>query len=98
MSGTPFVGQTEHLARASGLADDEVSMLFLGPRLKVSLVTTHLALRDVPAAITEPRVRRACLHLGEALVALGVLPSPHAPRDRLAERDRRDGFAPPPLW
>lgn len=35
----------------------------------------------------------------DALVALGVLPSPHAPRDRLAERDQgRDGFAPPPLW
>ena len=35
----------------------------------------------------------------DALVALGVLPSPHAPRDRLAERDRgQEGFAPPPLW
>ena len=33
-----------------------------------------------------------------ALVALGILPSPHTPRDRLAERDRGDGFAPPPLW
>ena len=35
----------------------------------------------------------------DALLALGVLPSLRAPRDRLAERDRgRDGFAPPPLW
>lgn len=32
-----------------------------------------------------------------ALVALGVLPSPPH-RDRLAERDRGEGFAPPPLW
>ena len=34
-----------------------------------------------------------------ALVALGVLPSPHVPHDRLWERDRgASGFAPPPLW
>ena len=34
-----------------------------------------------------------------ALVALGVLPSPHTPNDRLWERDRgASGFAPPPLW
>jgi hypothetical protein len=34
-----------------------------------------------------------------ALVALGVLPSPHVPHDRLWERDRGEpGFAPPPLW
>jgi hypothetical protein len=34
-----------------------------------------------------------------ALVALGVLPSPHVPHDRLWERDHGDsGFAPPPLW
>ena len=35
----------------------------------------------------------------QALVALGVLPSPHARHDRLRERDRGEGgFAPPPLW
>lgn len=33
-----------------------------------------------------------------ALVALGVLPSAHRHPDRLAERDRGEGFAPPPLW
>jgi hypothetical protein len=33
-----------------------------------------------------------------ALVALGVLPSAHRHHDRLAERDRGEGFAPPPLW
>jgi hypothetical protein len=35
----------------------------------------------------------------DALVALGVLPHPYRPRDRLAERDRGEGgFASPPLW
>jgi 4-hydroxythreonine-4-phosphate dehydrogenase len=72
LAGTPFIGQTEHLARGANLEDDEVTMLFIGPRLKTALVTTHLAVRDVPAAITIPRVVRATLHLGEALVRLGV--------------------------
>jgi hypothetical protein len=34
-----------------------------------------------------------------ALVALGVLPSPHVPHGRLWEREHGEsGFAPPPLW
>ena len=72
MSGSPFVGQTEHLARRCGLADDDVTMLFLGPRLRVGLVTTHVSLRDLPDAITPKRVRRTCEHLREALRALGI--------------------------
>jgi len=34
----------------------------------------------------------------DALVALGVLPSPHASRDRLWDRDHGEGFARPPSW
>ena len=72
MAGRSFVGQTEHLARRCKLADDDVTMMFLGPRLSVSLVTTHLSVRDVPEAITSPRVVRATRHLAEALLALDV--------------------------
>lgn len=71
-AGVAFVGQTEHLARRAGRADDEVTMMFLGPRLSVALVTTHLAVRDVPREITEARVARAIRHLGEALSRLGA--------------------------
>ncbi len=71
LSGTRFTGQTEHLARRAGLLEDAVTMLFLGPRVRVALVTTHLSLRAVPDAITGPRVERACRHLREALAALG---------------------------
>ncbi len=67
LAGHPFIGQTEHLARAASLADDDVTMMFLGPRLNVALVTTHLAIRVAPDAITAPRVERAILHLGEVL-------------------------------
>ncbi len=70
LAGEPFVGQTEHLARAAGLADDQVTMMFLGPRLRTALVTTHLAVRAVPGALTEARVARTIEHLAEALVRL----------------------------
>jgi 4-hydroxythreonine-4-phosphate dehydrogenase len=69
-AGYDFVGHTEHLARACGLADDEVTMLFLGPRLRVALVTTHVSIAGAPRQITTPRVLRSVLHLGAALELL----------------------------
>jgi 4-hydroxythreonine-4-phosphate dehydrogenase len=80
LAGHAFVGQTEHLARAAGLADDGVTMMFLGPRLRVALVTTHLSIRSAPDAITAPRVTRAVRHLAEVLLRTageGAEPSLH---------------------
>lgn len=65
-----FRGHTEYLARRARLKDDDVTMLFLGERLRVATVTTHLAVKDVPAAVTRGRVRRTILHLAEALERL----------------------------
>jgi len=70
-AGVDFRGQTEHLARAASLSDDAVTMLFLGERLRTGLVTTHHAIREVPALITLARVQRTITHLAEALLALG---------------------------
>lgn len=70
LAGIPFSGHTEHLAFRSGRSHDGVTMMFLGPRLRVALVTTHLSVRDVPDAITAPRVTRACLHMAQALTRL----------------------------
>jgi 4-phospho-D-threonate 3-dehydrogenase / 4-phospho-D-erythronate 3-dehydrogenase len=69
-AGHAFVGQTEFLARLDGLDDDDVTMLFLGPRLKVALVTTHLGIADVSPAITGARVARSTRHLAAALLRL----------------------------
>jgi 4-hydroxythreonine-4-phosphate dehydrogenase len=69
-AGHAFIGQTEFLARLDGRADDDVSMLFLGPRLRVGLVTTHLSIADVPRAVTIARVVRTVRHLGDVLVRL----------------------------
>jgi len=49
-AGFPFTGHTEYLAAATGTA--RVVMMLATPGLRVALATTHLALRDVPAAIT----------------------------------------------
>ncbi len=67
LGGTAFTGQTEHLAARAGLERDAVTMLFLGPRLSVGLVTTHLSIREAPDAISPPRVARTLNHLIEAL-------------------------------
>lgn len=53
-SGLPFTGHTEYLAERTGTK--QVVMLLAGAGLRVALVTTHLALADVPRAITRERV------------------------------------------
>jgi len=48
-SGVPFTGHTEVLAERFGA---RVLMLLAGPRLRVAVHTTHLALADVPGRIS----------------------------------------------
>ena len=49
-AGIAFTGHTEYLAQRTGT--DHVVMMLVGGGLRVALATTHLALADVPAAIT----------------------------------------------
>jgi 4-hydroxythreonine-4-phosphate dehydrogenase len=51
-AGMPFTGHTEYLAEKT--CTPQVVMMLAGgsPPLRVALATTHLALKDVPAAIT----------------------------------------------
>ena len=49
-AGIPFTGHTEYLAEKTHTA--RVVMMLAGKDLRVALATTHLPLRDVPAAIT----------------------------------------------
>jgi 4-hydroxythreonine-4-phosphate dehydrogenase len=69
-SGAPgsrgFLGHTEHLQRRLGAR--EVVMAFYGDGLVTSLVTTHLALANVPRAITKAAVARATYWLCDLLV------------------------------
>lgn len=67
LSGVSFRGQTEHLARRAGVHVDDVTMMFLGPRLKVALVATHWPIKRVPSTVTAPHIERTVRHLTEAL-------------------------------
>jgi len=49
-AGIPFTGHTEFLAQETGTG--QVVMMLATQDLRVALATTHLALKDVPAAIT----------------------------------------------
>ncbi|GJM04684.1 MAG: 4-hydroxythreonine-4-phosphate dehydrogenase [marine bacterium B5-7] len=55
-AGINFSGHTEYFAKRCG--DTLPVMLLACPELRVALVTTHLALRDVPDAITSERVEK----------------------------------------
>jgi 4-hydroxythreonine-4-phosphate dehydrogenase len=83
--GFSFPGHTEFLQDLTGARD--VVMMLAGPRLKVSLVTIHHALAEVPAVLTQESIHRTIAITAEALlrdfglnsVRLGVAGlNPHA--------------------
>jgi 4-hydroxythreonine-4-phosphate dehydrogenase len=49
-SGFAFPGHTEYLAARAGV--DEFAMMLAGPALRVTVATTHVALRDVATLLT----------------------------------------------
>ena len=53
-AGVPFTGHTEYLAEKT--CTPRVVMMLAGGGLRVALVTTHLPLKDVPAAVTRTAV------------------------------------------
>jgi|TARA_R110002126_G_C10489565_1_gene503326 4-hydroxythreonine-4-phosphate dehydrogenase len=73
--GFAFTGHTEFLAEACGGCD--VVMLLACEAMKMALVTTHLALRDVPDAITVPRIQAVVRVLHRALKDEFGLAEPH---------------------
>lgn len=73
-AGFAFPGQTEFLgARLGGV---ETTMLLAGPTLRVALVTTHVALADVPRLVTRERVASTVRRLCDGLRAGWGLASP----------------------
>ncbi len=75
-AGIEFVGQTEFLSELAGVRD--TIMMLLGPDdrdrwLRVALVTTHLPLRDVADAITQPKVELAIRMAAKACDDLGLV-------------------------
>ncbi len=78
-----FRGQTEFLRDLS--ESKGVTMLLAHDRMRVALVTTHLALRDVPSRLTTESIVETCLRSFEYLKSLTPKPkiailalNPHA--------------------
>ena len=65
LAGFPYPGHTEWLAHLCG--DVPVAMMLASDRLRVVLVTTHVALRDVPSLLTIDRVVRVARTTDRAL-------------------------------
>lgn len=73
-AGLPFSGHTEFLADLTGT--DQVVMLLATRGLRVALATTHLPLKDVPAAITPPTLSAVLRILDHDLRAKFAITSP----------------------
>jgi 4-hydroxythreonine-4-phosphate dehydrogenase len=73
-AGIPFVGHTEYLAERTGAA--QVVMMLAGGGLRVALATTHLALKDVPRALTRKGLERTVRVLHAGLVRRYGISSP----------------------
>lgn len=73
-AGFRFPGHTEYLAARAG--GGEVAMMLAGPALRVTLATTHLALRDVPQSLTPEVIASAIVLTADGLVRGFGVPSP----------------------
>ncbi len=89
-AGLPFEGHTEYLGRKTG--SPHPVMLFVTPSLRVALVTTHVALRDVPRLVDPERLDATLMTVSDALTRrygvanprIGVLGlNPHAGEEGL---------------
>jgi len=65
MAGIRFPGHTEILAQRT--RTKHPVMMLAGPRIRVALVTTHLALKKVPGSLTQENIFRTIQITGKAL-------------------------------
>ncbi|NQU18789.1 4-hydroxythreonine-4-phosphate dehydrogenase PdxA [bacterium] len=96
-----FFGHTEFLASQFGVKD--YAMMFVSKKLKLSLVTRHIALKDVPTAIKKENIFATTLLTYNALknyfaikkpkIAISGL-NPHASEDGLMGREEERIIAP----
>ena len=64
-AGFTFPGHTEYLAARASVAD--FAMMLAGPQLRVTVATTHIALRDVPRLLTAEQIATAIVLTAGAL-------------------------------
>ncbi len=100
-AGIAFSGHTEYLAQRT--ATPRVVMMLAGADLRVALATTHLALKDVPAAITRDdlettlRILHADMQIKFGIAAPRILVAglnPHAGESGHMGREEIEVIAP----
>lgn len=72
-AGIPFTGHTEYL---SALTNSPAVMMLAGGDMRVTLATTHLPLKDVPAAITAERIEKKLRIIYHDLVTRFLIENP----------------------
>lgn len=70
LAGKPYPGHTELIAELTGVSGPV--MMLAHENFRVSHVTTHIPLEDVPARVTPERLRRVIELTHAALVDLGI--------------------------
>jgi len=70
--GFRFPGQTEFYANAFGMKSEAVTMVMIGPRLRVALASTHVSLKSAVSDLSKEQILRAGFHLVETLKKMGL--------------------------
>lgn len=70
MAGIRYPGHTELLAKLTGTKD--FGMMLIGGPLRVILVTTHVALKEVPSLIKKDKVLKTIILAHKAMLDLGI--------------------------
>jgi len=70
MAGLPYQGHTEILAELTRTKD--YRMMLIGGPLRVILVTTHIAIKDVPSMIKRGNVLKTIFLAHDAMLRLGI--------------------------
>lgn len=103
LSKSGFKGQTDEIAKLSGLKPNDVIMLFVSGDLRISLFTRHIPLKSVLSMLTKSELKRHCLLLNKELkkwfhlrnpkiAVLGL--NPHAGEDGLIGKEEKSIILP----
>src|SRR5918998_2033078 len=74
LAGHEYAGHTELLTERTGA--ERVSMLLIGPNLRIVHVSTHVALKEAIVRVTPQRVEEVIQIAHDACRALGIAPPP----------------------
>ena len=99
-AGLPWRGHTDLLAHLCGVED--AVMMFWSEKIRVVLATVHVALRDVPQALTKDALVRTIAVTGKSMPRFGIASpriavaglNPHAGEEGLLGSEDRDVIAP----